>query len=96
MWPARNRPIGTSEYNARVNQRPDSPGVHFPPPLLYVGTVVGGWLLDRVWPLSIGGGTGRTTLGWLFVAGWVLLAASAIGLFRRKETSMITFRPARS
>jgi protein-S-isoprenylcysteine O-methyltransferase Ste14 len=30
----------------------------------------------------------------MFVAGWALLAASAIGLFRRKQTSMITFRPA--
>jgi protein-S-isoprenylcysteine O-methyltransferase Ste14 len=92
---AGNEPtIGTPEYNAPMNQRSDSPGVHFPPPLLYVGAVVGGWLLDRVWPLSIGGGTGRIVLGWLFVAGWVLLAASAIGLFRRKQTSMITFRPA--
>lgn len=77
-----------------MNQRPDSPGVNFPPPLLYAGAVVGGWLLDRAWPLSIGDGTGRTTLGWVFVAGWALLAASAIGLFRRKQTSMITFRPA--
>jgi len=77
-----------------VSQRPDSPGVHFPPPLIYAGAVVGGSLLDRQWPLSVGGGAGRTTLGWLFVAGWALLAASAIGLFRRKQTSMITFRPA--
>jgi protein-S-isoprenylcysteine O-methyltransferase Ste14 len=30
----------------------------------------------------------------VFVAGWAVLAASAIGLFRRKQTSMITFRPA--
>jgi protein-S-isoprenylcysteine O-methyltransferase Ste14 len=77
-----------------VSQRSDSPGVHFPPPLLYVGAVVVGWLLDRVWPLSIDGGARRTVLGWLFVACWALLAASAIGLFRRKQTSMITFRPA--
>ena len=77
-----------------MNQGSDNPGVHFPPPLLYVGAIVGGWLLDRVWPLSIGGGTGRTALGWVFVAGWALLAGSAIGLFRRKQTSMITFRPA--
>ena len=30
----------------------------------------------------------------MFVAGWAVLAASAIGLFRRKQTSMITFSPA--
>jgi protein-S-isoprenylcysteine O-methyltransferase Ste14 len=77
-----------------MNQRPDSPGVHFPPPLLYVGAVLGGWLLDRAWPLSIGAGAERTVLAWMLVAGWALLAGSAIGLFRRKRTSMITFRPA--
>jgi protein-S-isoprenylcysteine O-methyltransferase Ste14 len=71
----------------------DSPGVHFPPPLLYAGAVIAGWLLDGRWPLPIGGAW-RTVLGWMFVAGWAVLAASAIGLFRRKHTSMITFRPA--
>jgi protein-S-isoprenylcysteine O-methyltransferase Ste14 len=71
----------------------DSPGVHFPPPLFYAGAVIVGWLLDRPWPLPIDGAW-RTALGWVFVAGWALLAASAIGLFRRKRTSMIPFRPA--
>ena len=71
----------------------DSPGVHFPPPLFYAGAVIAGWLLDRLRPLPIAGAR-RTVLGWVFVAGWGLLAASAIGLFRRKQTSMIPFRPA--
>jgi protein-S-isoprenylcysteine O-methyltransferase Ste14 len=71
----------------------DSPGVRFPPPLLYAGAVIAGWLLDRRWPLPIDGAW-RTVLGWVFVAAWALLAASAIGLFRRKQTSMIPFRPA--
>lgn len=74
-------------------ETPDNPGVHFPPPLLYAGAVIAGWLLDRLWPLPIDGAW-RTVLGWVFVAGWALLALSAIGLFRRKRTSMITFRPA--
>jgi protein-S-isoprenylcysteine O-methyltransferase Ste14 len=71
----------------------DSPGVHFPPPLLYAGAVIAGWLLDRPWPLPIDGAW-RIVLGSVFVAGSVLLAASAIGLFRRKQTSLIPFRPA--
>jgi protein-S-isoprenylcysteine O-methyltransferase Ste14 len=71
----------------------DSPGVHYPPPLFYAGAVIAGWLLDRPWPLPIDGAW-RTVLGFVFVAGWAVLATSAIGLFRRKQTSMITFRPA--
>jgi protein-S-isoprenylcysteine O-methyltransferase Ste14 len=71
----------------------DSPGVHFPPPLLYAAAVVVGRLMDRPWSLPIDGAW-RIVLGWVFVTGCALLAASAIGLFRRKQTSMITFRPA--
>ncbi len=71
-----------------------SPGVRVPPPLLYGGAVVAGWLLDRQTPLPIGGGRGRTLLAWALVAGWAALALSAIGLFRRRRTSMLPFRPA--
>jgi len=71
----------------------DSPGVHVPPPLLYAGAVVAGWLLDRRWPLPIDGAW-RTALGWLFLAAWAVVGASAIGLFRRRQTSMLPFRPA--
>jgi len=71
----------------------DSPGVHVAPPLFPAGAVIAGWLLDRSWPMPIDGAW-RTFLGWVFVTGWALLAGSAIGLFQRKQTSMITFRPA--
>jgi protein-S-isoprenylcysteine O-methyltransferase Ste14 len=71
----------------------DSPGVRVPPPLLYAGAVIAGWLLDRLWPLPIGGAS-RALLAWVFVTGWAVLAASAIGLFRRKQTSIIPIRPA--
>jgi protein-S-isoprenylcysteine O-methyltransferase Ste14 len=75
--------------------RSDSPGVWFPPPLLYALAVVGGWLLHRRWPLPIGSARTTITAGaWLLVACWAALAGSAIGLFRRKQTSMITIRPA--
>ncbi len=81
-------------YHAPVmHTSTDSPGVHVAPPLFHAGAVIAGWLLDRLWPLPIDGAW-RTVLGWVFAVGWTLLAASAIGLFRRKQTSMITFRPA--
>ena len=80
---------------ADVNASPDSPGVRFPPPLLYALAVIGGWMLHRLWPLPLGNATSAMTIGaWLLVACWAGLAASSIGLFRRKQTSMITFRPA--
>ena len=72
----------------------DNPGVHLPPPLVYAAAVIGGWLLDARWPLPITSSSARSLVAWLLVAGWAVLAASAIGLFRRKHTSMITFRPA--
>lgn len=72
----------------------DSPGVHVPPPLFYALAVVGGWLLEALRPLPLTSGPARRALAWLLVAGWAVLAASAIGLFRRRHTSMITLRPA--
>src|SRR5512145_2447358 len=74
--------------------RSDSPGVWFPPPLLYALAVVGGWLLHRSAPLPIGVGSVLAVGAWLLVASWVVLAGMSIGLFRRRDTSMITFRPA--
>lgn len=75
--------------------RSDSPGVRFPPPLLYALAVAGGWLLHRRQPLPIGSARTAITAGaWLLVACWAGLAGSAIGLFRRKQTSIITVRPA--
>lgn len=77
-----------------MDARPDSPGVRFPPPLLYAAAAIGGWLLNRQWSMPIGNGIAMPVLAWLLVAFWVALAGASIGLFRRKDTSMITFRPA--
>lgn len=77
-----------------MDSRADNPGVRIPPPLLYAAAVIGGWLLDRQWPLPVGGGVYRMVLAWVLVAAWAVLGASAIGLFRRKQTSMLPFRPA--
>lgn len=72
----------------------DNPGVRVPPPLLYLGAVVGGWWLDGALPLPIGRGMWLTAGAWLLVAGWAVLGGSSIGLFRRQGTSMLPVRPA--
>jgi protein-S-isoprenylcysteine O-methyltransferase Ste14 len=77
-----------------MHGRPDNPGVRIPPPLLYAAAVIGGWLLNRRWPLPVGDGTSLVIGAWLLVAAWAVLAASAIGLFWRTHTSMIPVRPA--
>jgi protein-S-isoprenylcysteine O-methyltransferase Ste14 len=77
-----------------MSDHTDNPGVRVPPPLLYAAAVVGGWLLHRQWPLPVGNGTVLTVGAWFLIAAWAALAALSIGLFRRKHTSMIPFRPA--
>ena len=71
----------------------DSPGVRIPPPLFYVGAVIVGWLINRSRPAPIDGAW-RIAVGWVFVVASALLAASAIGLFRREQTSIVPLRPA--
>jgi len=77
-----------------VARRPDNPGVRFPPPFIYLLTVVAGVVLDRQWRLAIGVDQARRALAWLLLAAWMLVTASSVQLFRRKRTSIIPARPA--
>ena len=79
-----------------MSERPDSPGVWFPPPLLYLAAVVGGLLLNRSWPLPIGGAAAVKVLGCVLLVVWAALTVSAVGLFRRLRTSLVPIRPATS
>jgi protein-S-isoprenylcysteine O-methyltransferase Ste14 len=74
--------------------RSDSPGVWFPPPLLYALAVLIGVLLDRRWPLPIAASRLTTLAGGIFVLGWMALALVSIGRFRRSNTSIVPMRPA--
>ena len=75
---------------------PSHPGVHYPPPLLYVAGILAGWLADRVRPLPITGhpSSVRTVLVLAFGLGWLALFAAAWGGFRRERTTLIPNRPA--
>lgn len=72
----------------------DNPGVRIPPPLIYAAPVIGGWLLNRRWSLPIGATPVRSIAAWILLGGFVLLLGSAMGIFRRKRTSFLPFRPA--
>jgi len=79
--------------------RPHGPGVHFPPPFLFVAGFIAGLLLQRAWPLPLILG-GRPfpvlPLAWILVALGCGLVAWAIFLFRRVRTSVMPNRPAAS
>ena len=79
------------------NERPTTPGVHFPPPFVFVAAFLAGMALDRwVMELRFGDATRPVVL----VAGWLLIALGlgvmlwAMWTFWRARTSVLPFRPA--
>jgi protein-S-isoprenylcysteine O-methyltransferase Ste14 len=80
-------------------QRPSSPGVRFPPPLLFVGPFFLAFLLDqRIEFLIVGAGAGpiQVTIGTvMFVAGLGLMFWGIVS-FWHVRTSILPFRPART
>lgn len=73
-----------------------SPGVHFPPPLLFVGGFLVGWLMHRWSPVLLPGGRGpvSNSLGWILIALGLGIMIWAVVTFRRHRTAVIPNRPA--
>lgn len=75
-----------------------SPGVPFPPPLVYVAAFLAGLALERwVWRLRPGGGEFRAAFvaaGWAGVAAGLALAGWGLVTFLRARTAVIPNRPA--
>ena len=71
----------------------DASGVRFPPPLIYVGGFVLGYLLDRAVPLTLTSWPLGEPLGWALVAVGVALMGSAVMTFRRAGTSLNPAKP---
>jgi protein-S-isoprenylcysteine O-methyltransferase Ste14 len=70
----------------------DVPGVIARPPLIYLATIVAGYLLGRVWappPLP----AGLEPLGWALIAGALLLMLWAAQEFRKAGTSFHPTEP---
>ena len=71
-----------------------SPGVHYPPPLLYVIGFGIGWLLHRAWPMALfskGRSAGAVLSGWLLIGlALALLALSGSNVAQSpKQKSVI-------
>lgn len=72
----------------------DSPGVPFPPPIVYVAAIGLGLLLNRLLPLPIGGRFVRVLVAWVFVALWGVVTALAFYAFWSRHTTIVPIRPA--
>jgi len=73
---------------------PDNAGVRVPPPLLYALAVLGGYALNRYWPLAIGTGAVINVLALTFGLAGLALSVSSVSYFRRSRTSIVPIRPA--
>ena len=80
-----------------MSEPPTNPGVHFPPPFVFVAAFLLGMAIDR-WIMELRfGNAGRPVF---LVAGWLLtgfglgLMLWAIWTFTRARTSVLPFRPA--
>jgi protein-S-isoprenylcysteine O-methyltransferase Ste14 len=79
------------------DERPTNPGVHFPPPFVFVAAFLVGMALDR-WVMEFRFGNASRPV--LLVAGWLLIALGlcvmlwAVWTFTRARTSVLPFRPA--
>ena len=72
----------------------DSPGVKFPPPFVYAGAVIGGYVLNRAWPAPMGDGRWWDVVAAILVVAWAALTISSFGHFWRRRTTIIPHRPA--
>lgn len=71
----------------------DTPGVIAPPPLIYVGFLLVGLVLDHSWPVGFLPGTWRIPLATLLIAVGVILAGFGLGEFGRVDTEISPYKP---
>jgi protein-S-isoprenylcysteine O-methyltransferase Ste14 len=75
-------------------QHNQTAGVIAPPPLIYVGGFLLGWLLERRWPVAYGLIEPlEAIVGWLLVAGGIALFVAALVALRRVRTSVNPYTP---
>lgn len=80
-----------------IDSHPPHPGVRFPPPLLFVAGLLGGWLLQRWLPLRLCPASFRgvaVAAGWMLIVAWFAVICWASLSFKRARTTVIPRRPA--
>jgi len=83
---------------SRPTTVPAGPGVHLPPPLLFVAAVGGGIMLDRALPLPVlpeGWRIVNVVAGWTLLAPGLVVALWALFTFFAARTAVMPNRPAR-
>lgn len=73
--------------------RPDSAGILFPPPLVYVLGFAAGYELHRIVPVALLPPAIRRPVGWALVVGGLVLVACALYSFRRAGQTPHPRRP---
>ena len=74
------------------NER-DNPGVIAPPPLIYLGFLVIGLLLDYLWPVALVPDGARYSAGFALIAVGLVMFALAVREFIKAGTSVETRKP---
>ena len=72
----------------------DSPGVIAKPPLIYLGFLLLGLGLDRLWPVAVLPEAVLSPLGWVLIGLGVLVVLAAVRRFKAVGTSFHTHKPA--
>ena len=72
----------------------DSPGVIAKPPLIYLGFLLLGLGLDRLWPVAVLPEAVLSPLGWVLIGLGLLVAVAAVRRFKAAGTSFHTHKPA--
>lgn len=74
-----------------TQQGKDNPGVIAPPPLIYLGGLIGGLLLDRIVPVVFV--PGHPIAGAVLAGLGVILMALGIREFKRTKTEYLPYKP---
>ena len=72
----------------------DSPGITFPPPFVYLGFLLAGIVLDRLWPVGFGTGAWQPWVGGILIVCGLSLATVGWFKFRRAGTNVHPNMPA--